>query len=176
MPFDISGSHWGDDIVFDQSTGEMDVDTGFTRSTKLLAEDIIAQTLVAKCGYTRRAILLFGFGQGGMAALSVARAEGEELSGVVSVGGGLSQGKVVEVGSAKCRTPVLVCKGNERSAVRDEEEDLLKAVFGFVQVKEWNRPGDGMPRNRAEMMPLMEFFARRLRSTKGVPKGSIELA
>jgi hypothetical protein len=32
-----------------------------------------------------------------------------------------------------------------------------------------------MPKNREEALPMMHFFARRLRSQKGVPEGSVEL-
>ena len=44
-----------------------------------------------------------------------------------------------------------------------------------VEYHKWDRAGDGMPRNRDEMLPIMRFFARRLRSRKGVPEGSIEV-
>jgi len=174
MPFDIPGYHWGDDIVFDNSTGQMDADTGFEKAKKALVDDVIQKSLVEKCGYTYRAIMLFGFGQGGILALHAAISM-PEVGGVVSLGGPLPNERAREVGRAKCRTPIIVCKGNSRSAVKDEDEDMLKESFEFVEIKEWNRPGDGMPKNHTEMLPIMQFFARRLRSTKGVPKGSIEL-
>jgi hypothetical protein len=33
-----------------------------------------------------------------------------------------------------------------------------------------------MPANRDEMLPIMQFFSRRLRSMKGVPAGVVELS
>jgi hypothetical protein len=51
----------------------------------------------------------------------------------------------------------------------------LKDVFKYVEVKDWKRNGDGMMSNREEMMPIMQFFARRLLSRRGVPAGSVEL-
>lgn len=177
LPFDLEGYHWGDDIVFDEGNGEMDVDTGFKRATKLVLEEIIKQSLVGKCGYKAREIMLFGFGQGGMVALNVAAEIGreDELGGVVSIGGALpSSAPLPEVGK-KSRTPVIACKGNRKSAVKEANVDKLKDTFEFVEVKEWKKTGDGMPASREEMLPIMQFFARRLRSVRGVPSGSIEI-
>ena len=68
---DLGGFHWGDDIIFNSTSGGLDFDAGFKRST-LFLKDLIADVLVAKCGYKSREILFFGFGQGGMTALNVA--------------------------------------------------------------------------------------------------------
>jgi len=72
LPFDLGGFHWGDDIVFDDRTGEMDLDTGFSTSTPLIMDELIEKCLVGKCGYKLREIMIYGFGQGGMVALDVA--------------------------------------------------------------------------------------------------------
>jgi len=74
-----------------------------------------------------------------------------------------------------CKTPVLICAGSNESSVTSSSEDKLKRTFEYVEVKRYRRPGDNMPNSRDEMMPIMQFFSRRLRSTKGVPKGSVEL-
>lgn len=68
---DLDGAHWGDDIIFDSTTGGLDADAGLKESTALL-KLLITDVLVEKCGYTPREILIFGFGQGGMVALSTA--------------------------------------------------------------------------------------------------------
>jgi predicted esterase len=176
MPFDLEGFHWGDDILFDQERGEMELDTGFSRSTKLLLEEVIRATLVQKCGYKQREIMVFGFGQGGMVAVNVAAEMGsEELGGVISIGGILPEkAPLPEVGK-KSGTPVLLCKGNRNSVVKENNIRRLKDTFEFLEVKEWKKIGDGMPNSRDEMLPIMQFFARRLRSLKGVPKGSVEI-
>jgi predicted esterase len=154
----------------------MDLDTGFKRSKKLLVEEVIQQGLIQKCGFKSREILLFGFGQGGMVALNAAAELGSEiLGGVVSIGGVLpDKAPLPEVGK-KSRTPIIVCKGNRNSAVKESNVRRLKDTFEFLEVKEWEKIGDGMPNSRDEMMPIMQFFARRLRSMKGVPKGSVEI-
>lgn len=175
LPFDLDGFHWGDDMIFDQTTGEMDVDTGFTESTQVILQKVIRDGLIAKCGFTAREIIFFGFAQGGMVALQVAASLDEELGGVVSIGGALSLSAPLLPIDKKNRTPVLVCKASSGSQVTDSALKRLKDNFNFVEVKEWQRKGDGMMRNREEMLPIMQFFARRLRSRKGVPEGSVEL-
>ncbi|KAJ4346899.1 uncharacterized protein N0V89_010832 [Didymosphaeria variabile] len=174
LPFHLDGFHWGDDMVFDQHSGEMDMDTGFKDSTQML-ENVINEGLITKCGYTAREIILFGFAQGGMVALQVAASLDQELAGAVSVGGGLSLSAPLTAVGKKNRTPVLVCKASQASKVTDGAVKRLQDTFEFADVKEWKRTGDGMMRNREEMMPIMQFFARRLRSRRGVPEGSVAL-
>jgi predicted esterase len=174
LPFDLGGFHWGDDIVIDQGTGDIDVDAGFKKSVEVIVDDVIRKTLIDKCGYKQREILLFGFGQGGYLALNCAVALGEEeLGGVVSIGGALPS--TISLPQKKNRTPIIVCKGNRNSAIHDEDIDRLKRAFEFLEVKEWSKTGDGMPSNRDEMMPIMQFFARHLKSVRGIPPGSIRI-
>ncbi|CAP96573.1 putative hydrolase [Penicillium chrysogenum] len=186
LPFDLGGFHWGDDVSFDSATGALDMDAGLTRSTKTLVSDVVRSTLVQKCGYALREIMVLGFGQGGMAALAIAREIGLKgtsnvgsgevgaLSGVISIGAPypLSGSRVGD----KNRTPVLLVAGRDSVAVSDEAVRRTKQVFEFVEVSRYARKGDGMPSSREEMLPVMQFFARRLRSRQGVPEGSIEIS
>ncbi|KAJ5573715.1 uncharacterized protein N7459_008142 [Penicillium hispanicum] len=187
LPFDLGGFHWGDDVAFDTSTGGLDMDAGLTRSTAMLANEVIRGTLVHKCGYRLREILVLGFGQGGMAGLAAAREIGRapgntnemqgentgSLAGVISIGAPypLSGPR----SGAKSRTPVLLVAGRDSVAVSDATVRRTKEVFEFVESSRYARKGDGMPSNRDEMLPVMQFFARRLRSRQGVPEGSIEI-
>ena len=181
LPFDLGGFHWGDDVSFDSRTGALDMDAGFARSTKMLANTVIRQTLVRKCGYQLREIMIFGFGQGGMAGLAAAREIGSgdgaqesgSLAGVISIGApfALSGSRF----GAKNRTPVLLVSGRDSEVVSEGAVRRTKDVFEFVEVSRYKRKGDGMPSNRDEMLPIMQFFARRLRSRQGVPEGSVEL-
>lgn len=175
--FDLGGFHWGDDLVFDQSTGNMDMDTGFKGSTALLLDRVIRQVLIDECGYKPREIVIFGFAQGGMAGLQAAAAvENDELGGVVSIGGSLSLTMPPAVSSGKKnKTPVLLCKAVRGSNVSDTALSRLKDVFEHIEIRDWKKNGDGMPSSREEMMPIMQFFARRLLSRRGIPTGSIEL-
>ena len=170
---DLGGFHFGDDVLFDSSNGGLDADAGFKKSNKLL-NDIVHNGLLQKCGYKLRDIVFLGFGQGGMAALSFATQQSsEELGGVISVGAGLPS--EVAIQSQKCQTPILVCAGSNASSVTDASEEKLNNVFSHVKIKRYRRSGDGMPNNRDEMMPIMQFLSRRLKSTKGVPAGSVEV-
>ncbi|KAJ5350992.1 hypothetical protein N7541_008719 [Penicillium brevicompactum] len=182
LPFDLGGFHWGDDVSFDSATGAIDMDAGLTRATKTLVTDVVRETLVRKCGYALREIMILGFGQGGMAGLAVARElglksnEGHEagaLSGVISIGAPypLSGSRTGD----KNRSPVLLVSGRDSVAVSDEAVRRTKQVFEFVEVSRYARKGDGMPSSREEMLPVMQFFARRLRSRQGVPEGSVEI-
>ncbi|KAF2844944.1 phospholipase/Carboxylesteras-like protein [Plenodomus tracheiphilus IPT5] len=176
LPFDLGGFHWGDDMVFDQNTGEMDLDTGFKASMRLVLDSVVREGLMKTCGYKAREIVIFGFAQGGMVGLQVAtELEGEELGGVISIGGILPLSLSLNAQAKKSGTPVLLCKASKGSAVTESAMTKLKDVFDYVEIKEWARRGDGMPSNREEMMPIMQFFARRLKSTRGVPAGSVEL-
>ena len=172
------------------------MDAGFGRAGRTIVQDVVRGVLVGKCGYSLREVLVFGFGQGGMVGLNVARELGVspssstsdsgsgqkgsgELSGVVSIGAPypLSASSIAgsTTSSGKNRTPVLLVAGRDSSAVTDGAVQRTKQVFEFVEVHRYARKGDGMPRNRDEMLPVMQFFARRLRSMKGVPEGSVEI-
>ncbi|KAF2725122.1 alpha/beta-hydrolase [Polychaeton citri CBS 116435] len=174
---DLGGFHWGDDIIFDGSAAGLDADGGFKESNALLRA-VVEDVLVAKCEYVAREVLMFGFGQGGMAALSSAASlhdtSSAELGGVISIGAGLpSEAPAALI--AKCKTPVLICAGSDNSAVALGTEDKLSRVFEHVEVRRYRKPGDSMPSNRDEMMPIMQFLSRRLKSTAGVPEGSVEI-
>ena len=98
----------------------------------------------------------------------------QELGGVISIGAPLPVEAPASL-EPKCKTPVLVCAGSSASLVTPSSEDKLKHTFESVEVKRYRRPGDSMPNSRDEMMPIMQFFSRRLRSTKGVPADSVEI-
>jgi len=175
LPFDLDGYHWGDDIIFDNATGGIDADSGFKRALTLVLKKVVRGALIDKCGYKGREIVIFGFGQGGMVSLNVAKEMGdEELGGVVCIGGVLPAAVAVDK-TKKSKTPVILCKGTKNSEVKDKDIQKLKDAFEYLEVKQWNKSGDSMPANREEMLPIMQFFARRLKSVRGLPSGSIEL-
>ncbi|KAL8786051.1 MAG: hypothetical protein Q9213_003034 [Squamulea squamosa] len=176
LPFDLGGFHWGDDITFNQSLGTMDYDTGFEKSSHILKEDVIRKTLLEKCGYKPRNILLFGYGQGGMAAIAAALALNTELGGIVSIGGPSPSGSSGALqDEAKNQTPVIVLGGSSNTLITQSALTSLKKVFHAVEYTKWPRPGDRMPGNRDEMLPIMRFFGRRLQSRSGLPEDSVEI-
>jgi predicted esterase len=180
-----AGFHWGDDLRFDEGEGALDPDPGFERARGWVMDRLIGEVLVGKCGWELEDVMLFGFGQGGAFALGLASAlragprveevaggntgpgmrGGKKFKGVVSVGGGLPASMMPTVsGLGKAQTPVLVCCGRESEAVDEDAVDLLEREFERVKVVRWKRADDGMPLNREEVLPMMEFFAERLRS------------
>lgn len=98
----------------------------------------------------------------------------QELGGVISVGGPLPSEAPASM-SPKRKTPILICSGTESPWVTSSAEDKVKHVFESVQFNRYRRSGDTMPKSRDEMYPIMQFFARRLKSSAGVPAGSVEL-
>ena len=175
MPFDIGGFHWGNDIIFSQSSHalDMDVDAGFSKSVAIIREKVIENGLIKHCGYSPREIMLFGFGQGGMAALGAAASIADELAGVVTTGGPFPPSAIKDAASTS--TPVLLLGGASNTIVTRQKVDETKAIFKSMEYHKFSRSGDGMPTNRDEMLPVMRFFAHRLRSQSGVPEGSHEI-
>ena len=150
----------------------MDFDTGFGKATRILKEDVICKGLIQDCGYSPRNVLLFGFGQGGMAALATTVALDEELGGVISIGGPLPASVTI---TRKSKTPILVLGGSSNTLITKSAVGRLNTAFDHMKYNKWNKNGDGMPGNRLEMLSIMKFFARRLKSRSGVPEGSVEI-
>ncbi|KAI4232702.1 MAG: hypothetical protein LQ352_008308 [Teloschistes flavicans] len=176
LPFGLGGFAWGDDFTFSESSGTMDYDTGFERSSRIIKEEIIEKALIQSCGYKPRNILLFGFGQGGMAALASSIALETELGGVVSIGG--PQPSSISShgdGTPKNQTPILVLGGSSNTLIHQSALTHLKKAFHHVEYVKWSRSGDSMPRSTEEMKPIMKFFARRLQSRSGIPEDATEL-
>ncbi|KAF9768486.1 hypothetical protein IL306_014245 [Fusarium sp. DS 682] len=174
---DQPGYHWGDDLTVDPSTGDIADDAGFEKARKLVMEKLIGEVLIEKCGWEMRDIIFFGFGQGGSLALGLAASlsktprvtdvsEGESTSpgnkkfkGAISLGGPLPQSMVSTVTNrSKSSTSVLVCQLDEDAV------DAVKREFEDVKVVQWKRREVSMPMNRDEVLPLMQFFADKLKN------------
>jgi predicted esterase len=166
---DSPAFHWGDDVLIDERQGEIDLDAGFKTIERVLGE--VVKSLMERCEVPARNILFLGFGQGGMAALHIAASSELEFGGVISIGGRLPS----QSGGGKSKTPVLVLGGSRNTQVTRSAVDALKARFTDVEYVKWEKGEDSMPRSREEMMPIMRFFARRLRSRAGVPEGAVEI-
>ncbi|KAI1498494.1 Alpha/Beta hydrolase protein [Biscogniauxia marginata] len=173
--------HWGDDLTISTTTEDLDPDPGFSKAEEIVLGKLIRETLVGKCGWETNDILLFGFGQGGSLALGLssrlrgsARAvdvrEGEQkdigsvFKGALSIGGPLPTSMVPSLSARdKARTPVLVCHGRESEALDADAMEVIRKEFADVREVKWRKNDDSMPKNRDEMLPVMQFFAERLR-------------
>ncbi len=147
------------------------MDAGFTTISKVLGD--VTEVLTSKCNYAERNIHFLGFGQGGMAALHFISSSSFEFGGVISIGGRLPSSSSSSGG--KCKTPVLLCGGSRSGQITRSAVDAVKSKFLDVEYVKWQKGDDGMPRNREEMLPVMKFLARRLRSRAGVPEGAVEV-
>jgi predicted esterase len=163
--------HWAHDVVFDETRGELDLDGEFAPSLKTFRE--LLDALMEKCGYAPRNIFFYGFGQGAMLPLAVGALLPEtEFGGVVAIGGRLPGSGT---GTGKGKTPILICGGSKSRQVTKGAVAVLRERFADVEYVRWEKPEDAMPANRDEMLPIMRFFARRLRSRAGVPDGAVEV-
>lgn len=78
------------------------------------------------------------------------------------------------VNGPKDRTPLLLL-GGAKGVLSSNHAKTVKGTFEHVEHHQWKKADDSMPKNREEVLPVMQFFARRLRSRSGVPEGSVEL-
>lgn len=175
---DTPAAYWGDDLKMDPATGELDVDPGFEKAREAVVEKMIKGLLIEKLGWETRDIILFGFGQGGSLALGIASSlqqtpritdvdspapsssssSSSSFKGVVTIGGPLPQSMVPSTSTRfKGNTSVLVCQLDEDAA------DAVKEEFENTKVVKWNGREIGMPRDKEEVLPLMQFFADRLK-------------
>ena len=139
------------------------------------------------CNYPPRNIFMFGFGQGGMLALStLAQTTSSllrdlELGGAISIGGRLpasfsppsNADPSQKDNKGRVRTPILIAGGNRKSEITRTALEKVKSTFAEVEYVKWEREGDGMMRGREEVLPLMRFWGRRLKM--GVPEGMTEV-
>lgn len=107
-----------------------------------------------------------------MAALHIASLLPEELGGIVSIGGRLPSSSK---SGPRSKTPVLLCGGSRSGQVTKSAIERLKERFVDVEYVKWSKNEDSMPKSREEMLPIMKFFARRLKSRAGVPEGAVEI-
>ncbi|CAK7222446.1 hypothetical protein SCUCBS95973_004844 [Sporothrix curviconia] len=173
--------HWGDDLRLD-GAGQLDDDPGFDRAVQLVDGRLIQDVLVKKCGWRYDDVLLFGFGQGGTFALALAArvaarataaaaagskpGDSNDFKGIVAIGAAVPSAVTgAPTAAPRFATPLLVCGAAGGEAVSEETKELLRRRFVSVETAAWQRASDednGMPRNRAEMLPIMQFIAKRL--------------
>lgn len=155
VPSSKTGYHWAD------SAGEWD--NGYLKASETILTEVIKASLISKCGFPAREILIMGHGQGGMAALAVAALwDDVELGGVVSIGGPLPS--YIRSDSAKhIKTPVLVMGGSLGNLSSICALDHIKDLFLYVDTCILRGVHDNVPDTEESMKPLLDFLAHRLR-------------
>lgn len=182
LPFPLGpGDHWSEDLQVDSTTGELDPDSPVARAVEVIARDVILNVLINKFKYRADHIHMLGFGQGGSVAVSVplhsSLSSIPSLGGVISIGGYLPQ-STSYTRATKNKTPILLLSGS-RSALASADSSPLKRVksaYEFVTYHQWKKADDSMPKNRDEVLPMMQFWARTLKSRRGVPDGAVEIS
>ncbi|OAA64509.1 short chain dehydrogenase reductase [Niveomyces insectorum RCEF 264] len=169
--------HWGDDLALrgGPDGDDLDDDPGFDQAVRAVDGRLIRDVLVGRCGWRRSDMLLFGFGQGGTFALALAArtAAGATATGTTTTTKNNSNAPALPAAvtmgmtsaAPRLATPLLVCGAAGGDAVSAETAALLRERFASVQLVRWRRARDddnGMPRNRDEFLPIMQFLAARL--------------
>ncbi|KAG9244935.1 Phospholipase/Carboxylesterase-domain-containing protein [Calycina marina] len=173
---DAPSFHWTSDIAVDERTGDIDIDGDFSASISRLST-LIIDPLMSKLKVPARNIFFFGFGQGGMLALSLLSVHAYsviEFGGVISIGAAAPSSNITTT-AKKRATPILVCGGKKSKVVTNSALQSLKQKFKDVEYEGWAKPGDGMPASRGEIIPIFKFLGRRLRSRAGVVEGAVEI-
>lgn len=173
------GFQWSNDIRIDTSTGSFDPDSPLEKASGIVAE-IITQVLIQKHNFIPAAIHLFGYGQGGSLALNTAIHPAlthlGPLGSIVSIGGSLPLSTNHTL-TLKSRTPLLLLGGKKGDFAKNEASAVkrLRTLYEFVEYHEWKKGESTLPANREEVLPMMQFLGRRLRSRRGVSDDFVEV-
>ncbi|KAL8926793.1 MAG: hypothetical protein Q9172_001670 [Xanthocarpia lactea] len=145
-----------------EASGQWD-ELAFKSASSL--SDMIKRTLITKCGFVPRSILLMGHGQGGMAVLTTAALwAGIEFGGVVSIGGPLPY-YLRSASAGLITTPALVV----RSSAADSNQfafDCMERRFACVDTYVFSGTHDTLPNTPEFMKALVEFLAHRLQRSE----------
>ena len=111
-----------------------------------------------KCGYSPKDIFFFGYGQGAMAAIAAVLGMSElgEFGGIVSIGGPVPVTSLDPITASE--TPICVLGGSSNTPVMKSALADVNRCFADVSYHRFERVGDGMPRSREEMYPVMRFW------------------
>lgn len=175
------GDQWSDDIQVDTGAGSLDAESSpLIKAVGIVAEDVIQEVLISRFKFRPDHIHLFGFGQGGSVALALPlhpALSSLSLGGVISIGGGLPLSTSV-IASTKNRTPVLILSGSKSPLASVDSSPLkrVKSAYEFVSYHQWKKSDDSMPKNRDEVLPMMQFWSQRLKSWRGVPDDAVEIS
>ena len=80
--------------------------------------------------------------------------------------------------TSKNRTPVLILSGAKSPLASVDSSSLkrIKSYYEFVTYHQWKKADDSMPKNRDEVLPMMQFWSQKLKSRRGVPDDAIEIS
>lgn len=138
---------------------EKDDDT-FLAASKFILEDVISNLLISHCNIPARKIILFGQGEGAIAALTTFSAwKRVEFGGVICVGGDLNP-YVAPSGDTKSKTAVLLL-GGELGITTPVAKNRIEQTFSYVDCDLLVGKDDSLPKNRQQLRSLRDFFCHR---------------
>jgi predicted esterase len=183
LPFPLGpGDHWSEDLQVDTSSGALDADSPLAKAMDLVAQDVIRKVLIDRFKFRPDHIHLFGFGQGGSVALGVPLHDSLSsisLGDVISIGGPLPLSTdLFGLGTPKNRTPVMLLSGAKSTLASADSSPLkrVKSSYEFVTYHQWKKADDSMPKSREEALPMMQFWAQKLKTRRGVPADAVEVS
>lgn len=137
-------------------------ETGFIGASSIISEDIIRDSLMAKCNFRSRNIAILGYGQGGVVALAAAALWNNiEFGGVISIGGSVPM--YVSLSSTiRAKTPALIMSGaiGEISTIEIQQ---IEETFVYTDLCEVHSTIDVLMTSPDDLERLIGFLAHRLR-------------
>jgi predicted esterase len=138
-----------------------DNDDAFLKSSKAILDDVISILLINKCNFPARKIIIFGQGEGAVAALTIFSAwERVEFGGVICVGGQLPP-YIASPGDTKSKTAVLLL-GGSLGMTTPLAKHRIEQNFSYVDCDLLEGKYDALPRSRQQLKSLKDFFSHRL--------------
>ena len=170
VPAGNSGYHWADP--------RNDWDGTFVNACRFLLLDVVKDSLIAKCGFSARDIILFGHIQGGMAALAATASwDTIEYGGAISLGGPMPDCAQLTQGR-KAKTPVLAL-GSTQGDINPAALERMQKSFCHVTQDLRLRSQDAAPEApedlKSLMIPLLDFLAHRLRRDEWTKQAVLSL-
>ena len=181
LPFPLGpGDQWSEDLQIDTSTGNLDADSPLIKAADIVAAEVVQKVLIEQFKFRPDHIHFFGFGQGGSVALAVplhSSLSSLSLGSVISIGGPLPLSTSL-LSTSKNRTPVLLLSGSGSPLASADSSPLkrVKSAYEFITHHQWKKADDSMPKNREEVLPMMQFWAQKLKSRRGVPDDAVEIS
>ena len=139
---------------------EHNLDT-YLRTSRLILDEVISALLISKCNFPARKIIVFGQGDGAIAALATFLAwERVEFGGVICVGGQLPPYFALPE-DFQSKTAVLLL-GGTLGMTTPVAKNRIEQSFSYVDSDLMEGKDDSLPRSKQQLKTLRDFFSHRL--------------
>lgn len=132
----------------------------FLRTSWLILNEVICALLIMQCNFPARKIILFGQGEGAIAALATFLAwKTVKFGGIICVGGQLPS-HLPRFGDSKSETAVLLL-GGALGMTTPVAKNGIEQSFSYVDCNLIEGKDDSLPRGN-QLDSMRDFFAHRL--------------